>query len=115
MRKKEIHTNVPLHFLNEDAVTKTGAAINHHVNEINIACLPANLPEFIELDLAALVAGDTLHLSDVKLPKGVTSTELAKGEEHDQAVVGVITPKVVKDEDDDTAADATDTEEASAE
>jgi len=109
--KKELHTNVPLHFLNEDVVAKTGAAIAHHVNEINIACLPANLPEFIEVDLAALVAGDTLHLSDVKLPKGVTSTELTKGEEHDQAVVSAITPKVVKD-DADTAAD---TEEASAE
>lgn len=112
--KKELHTNVPLHFLNEEVVAKTGAAINHHVNEINITCLPANLPEFIEVDLAALVTGDTLHLTDVKLPKGVTSTELAKGEEHNQAVVSAITPKVVKDDDDaDDAAAAT--EEASAE
>lgn len=111
--KKELHTNVPLHFLNEEVVAKTGAAINHHVNEINITCLPANLPEFIEVDLAALVTGDTLHLTDVKLPKGVTSTELAKGEEHNQAVVSAITPKVVKDDDADDAAAAT--EEASAE
>jgi len=110
--KQELQTNVPLHFLNEEVVAKTGAAINHHVNEINITCLPGNLPEFIEVDLAALVAGDTLHLSDVKLPKGVTSSELVKGEEHDQAVVSAVTPKAVKDEDD--SADAT-AEEASAE
>jgi len=110
--KKEIHTNVPLHFLNEEVVTKTGAVIAHHINEINVACLPNNLPEFIELDIAGLVAGDTLHLSDVKLPKGVTSIELAKGEEHDHAVVSANTPKGASAA--DTDADA-ETEEASAE
>ena len=61
--------------------------IAHHVTEIAITCLPKDLPEFIEVDLADLELGQTLHLSDVKLPKGVTSDELAKGESHDQAVV----------------------------
>jgi large subunit ribosomal protein L25 len=100
---KEIHTNVPLHFLNEDIVSKTGATLAHHVNEINIACLPANLPEFIEVDLADLVTGSTLHLSDIKLPKNVTSTELTKGEGHDQAVVSANAPKGNSESDDDDA------------
>ena len=51
----------------------------HHVNEIAVTCLPADIPEFIEVDAANLEVGQTLHLSDIALPKGVTSDELAKG------------------------------------
>lgn len=83
---KAVHTNVPVHFLNEEAVAKKGASVAHHVNEIEVSCLPADLPEFIEVDLADVEVGQTVHLSDVKLPKGVESVELAKGESHDQAV-----------------------------
>ncbi|WDD97725.1 50S ribosomal protein L25/general stress protein Ctc [Thalassomonas actiniarum] len=91
--KKAVHTNVPVHFINEENVSKAGATIAHHVTEIAISCLPANLPEFIEVDLADLEVGQTLHLSDVKFPEGVTSDELAKGESHDQAVVTANAPK----------------------
>jgi large subunit ribosomal protein L25 len=84
---KKVHTNVPVHFVNEDVVTKSGATIAHHISEIEVTCLPANLPEFIEVDVAAMEVGQTLHLSDLTLPEGVTSVELAKGEDHDQAVV----------------------------
>jgi len=105
--KKEIHTNVPLHFLNEEVVTKTGASVAHHVSEIAITCLPANLPEFIEVDIASLEAGHTIHLSDIKLPKGVVSVELVKGEEHDQAVVTANTPKGVSENDESEESEET--------
>ncbi|QBG37570.1 50S ribosomal protein L25/general stress protein Ctc [Litorilituus sediminis] len=91
--KHAVHANVPVHFLNEDVAAKTGAKIAHHINEIAVTCLPKDLPEFIEVDLADLELGQTLHLSDVKLPAGVTSDELAKGESHDQAVVTANAPK----------------------
>ena len=71
-----ITTNVPVHFVNEEAVTKKGGIVAHHTNEIAISCLPGKLPEFIELDVANLEVGQTLHLSDIKLPEGVTSVEL---------------------------------------
>jgi len=109
--KKEIHTNVPLHFLNEEVVAKTGASVAHHVSEIAITCLPANLPEFIEVDIASLEAGHTIHLSDIKLPKGVVSVELVKGEEHDQAVVTANTPKGVSDSENDESEESEETAE----
>jgi len=91
--KHAVHANAPIHFINEDIAAKTGANISHHINEIAIHCLPKDLPEFIEVDLANLELGQTLHLSDVILPKGVASDELAKGEEHDLAVVTANAPK----------------------
>jgi large subunit ribosomal protein L25 len=102
--KHDLHANVPVHFINEEKVVKSGAIIAHHVTEIAITCLPKDLPEFIEVDLADLEVGQTLHLSDVTLPEGVTSDELAKGESHDQAVVSANAPKAQKDEDDEAPA-----------
>ena len=90
-----IHTTVPVHFLNEDtnAAIKAGGEISHNMSTIEVACLPANLPQFIEIDVAALEVDHTIHLSDVVLPEGVTSVQLGKGEGHDQAVVTIHTPK----------------------
>lgn len=85
-----IRVRVPLHFLNQEtspAGKAGGVVITHEVNEVEVSCLPGNLPEFIEVDLASLKAGDTLHLSDIKLPAGVTIPELKLGKEHDVAVV----------------------------
>ena len=89
---EDVHTNVPLHFVNEEesAAVKAGGIAEHHVTEIEVTCLPKNLPEFIEVDMAAVEMGQTLHLSDLTLPAGVTSVELAKNDEaHDLAVVTV--------------------------
>jgi large subunit ribosomal protein L25 len=108
--KHAIHTNAPIHFLNEENVVKLGASVAHHVTEIAISCLPKDLPEFVEIDLADLEVGQTLHLSDIKLPKGVTSDELAKGEAHDQAVVTANAPKAKGNDDEEAAS-----EEAAAE
>lgn len=72
---QRITTKVPLHFLNVEsspAVKLSGAVVTHPVTEVEIACLPGNLPLAIEVDLSGLVAGGVLHASDLKLPKGVT-------------------------------------------
>lgn len=107
-----VHVNAPVHFINEEAAEKKGGKIAHHVNEIAVTCLPADIPEFIEVDVANLEVGQTLHLSDVALPKGVTSDELAKGESHDQAVASLNAPKGSSDDDSEEEAAP---EEASAE
>ena len=101
-----VHTNVPVHFINEEAVAKKGATVAHHISEIAVTCLPGNLPEFIEVDLADLEVGQTLHLSDVKFPEGVTSDELAKGESHDQAVATANAPKGKAEDDSEEEAAA---------
>jgi large subunit ribosomal protein L25 len=85
-----IRVAVPLHFLNVEkspAGKTAGVAVTHELNEIQISCLPKDLPEFIEIDLAELKAGDTIHLSEVKLPAGVEVPELKLGADHDVAVV----------------------------
>lgn len=83
---------VPLHFINQDTcvgVKVGGGEITHYTSEVEIACLPADLPEFIEVDMLALDVGKTLHLSDLKLPKGVEIPALALGHDHDQPVANV--------------------------
>ena len=98
-----VHAKTAIHFINEDEAAKSGANIAHHMTEIAITCLPKDLPEFITIDLAGLKLGQTLHLSDVTFPAGVTSDELAKGEEHDLAVVSAKAPKAAKVVDDEEA------------
>jgi large subunit ribosomal protein L25 len=85
-----IRVSVPLHFLNEDKSPAGKAAdvvVTHELNEVQISCLPRNLPEFIEVDLAQLSLGETIHLSEITLPTGVEIPELKLGKEHDVAVV----------------------------
>ncbi|MGN6083226.1 50S ribosomal protein L25/general stress protein Ctc [Trinickia sp.] len=72
---KKLHTKVPVHFMNQEtnpAVKTGGAIISHVVTEVEIECLPADLPEFVELDLAKIEAGQSLHAKDIALPKGVS-------------------------------------------
>lgn len=85
-----IRVSVPLHFLNQEtspAGKTSGVVIMHELNEIEVSCLPKNLPEFIEVDLAKIKEGDIIHLSEVVLPKGVEIPALKFGKEHDIAVV----------------------------
>ena len=85
-----IRVRVPLHFLNQEASPAgkaSGVVITHELNEVEISCLPKNLPESIEIDLSGLAIGDIVHLSDLKLPEGVEIPELRFGKEHDHAVV----------------------------
>ena len=72
--KKKLHTKVPLHFMNQEtnpAVKLSSAVISHVINELEIECLPSALPEFIEVDLAKLEAGQSVHAKDIPLPAGV--------------------------------------------
>lgn len=85
-----LKASVPLHFLNQEGSPAGKAAdvvVLHELNEVSVSCLPADLPEFIEIDLAKLAVGDIVHLSDLTLPKGVELPELKLGKEHDVAVV----------------------------
>ncbi|MHA4976310.1 50S ribosomal protein L25/general stress protein Ctc [Pseudomonas extremorientalis] len=83
---------VPVHFVGEEAPVKKGGEISHVVNEIEVTCLPKDLPEFIEVDLANAEIGDIIHLSDLKAPKGVEFVALAHGD--DKAVANVHAPRV---------------------
>ncbi|QEL63887.1 large subunit ribosomal protein L25 [Oryzomicrobium terrae] len=72
--KQKLHTKVPFHFVNADlapGVKLSGGIVSHVMNEVEVECLPADLPEFIEVDLKDLNAGHSIHVSDLKLPKGV--------------------------------------------
>jgi large subunit ribosomal protein L25 len=98
-RVDETHTitmRVPLHFLNQEkcvGVRLEGGAVSHSLSEIEVRCLPQNLPEFIEVDVADLHVGDMIHISQLTLPAGVESVELSHGEGHDHAVVSVHLPR----------------------
>jgi len=109
-KDKKIHMKVPLHFLNAEiapGVKLGGGIISHVLNELEIACLPADLPEFIEVDLANLELGHSVHVSDIKLPKGV---ELAGHHHAGDAVATVQVPRGAVE-----AAATAATEEAAAE
>ncbi|PYE35364.1 LSU ribosomal protein L25P [Idiomarina fontislapidosi] len=102
----KLHTNLPLHFLNEETakgVKEEGGVVVHHVNDVEIMVLPKDLPEYLEVDIANLSVGDTIHLTDLNLPEGVELVELTKGEDHDQAVVSITAPRVEKEETDEEA------------
>ncbi|HUA80586.1 MAG TPA: 50S ribosomal protein L25/general stress protein Ctc [Dyella sp.] len=89
-----IRVNVPIHFLNQEksAAGKTaGVVVSHNMTEVEVSCLPKDLPEFIELDLSDLKPGDIIHLSQLKLPANVDIPALHLGADHDVAVVSAVT------------------------
>ncbi|MCP1313822.1 MULTISPECIES: 50S ribosomal protein L25/general stress protein Ctc [unclassified Halomonas] len=96
----EITMNVPLHVTGEEkcvGIKDQGGELHVMANEVAISCLPKDLPDFLEVDIASVELGTTLHLSDLTLPKGVSSVDLSHGEEHDHAVLS-ITKVQVRDE-----------------
>ena len=98
--KKEMHVNIPLHFINEDiapGVKTEGGAISHVMSEVEIVCLPKNIPEFIDVDLSELHIGEIVHLSDLKMPAGVEVLALKQGEEYDSAVATIHARKVAEE------------------
>ena len=101
---RKIHMKVPLHFVNEaqsPAVKSEGAIISHVMTELNIACLPKDLPEFIEIDLSELDTAHSLHVSGVKLPPGVSVVSHRTG---DPVVATAVVPKAAA-ETEETAAE----------
>jgi large subunit ribosomal protein L25 len=106
---KKMHMKVPFHFKNADicpGVKISSGIVSHVMNEVNIACLPADLPEFIEVDLATLAAGHSLHLSQVSMPKGVTLVHQVGKE--DPPVATIIIPRAVASEEATAATAAAD-------
>ncbi|GGD11671.1 50S ribosomal protein L25/general stress protein Ctc [Halopseudomonas salina] len=97
----EVTVLVPLHFLNEKScvgVKQGGGIISHTMTEVEVHCLPKDLPEFIEVDMAEVELNGIVHLTDLKLPKGVSLTALAQGADHDLPVANVHAPRVAVDD-----------------
>lgn len=97
---EKIHMEVPLHFIGQDVapgVKIDGGVVTHLMNEVDITCLPKDLPEFLTVDMSTLRINESVHLTDVKLPEGVAITSLAHG--GDNLAVAAITPvRVVEEE-----------------
>lgn len=109
---KVLTMSLPIHFIGEEecAGVKTGGVISHLMNDVEVSCLPKDLPGSIELDLTHLGLNESLHLSDIELPEGVHITALMHDEshEHDHAVVSVVTRRVgIEPTEEDTAVDVT--------
>ena len=101
-----VRVNVPLHFLNQEtspAAKTSGVVISHNLTEVEVSCLPKDLPEFIELDLGKLKEGDIIRLSQLTLPADVEIPALALGEDHDIAVVTVMFVQEEVDEEPEAA------------
>ena len=99
---EEIKMNVPLHFLGEEASpgVKEGGSISKLINDVEISCLPKNLPEYLEVDVSKLELDEMLHLSDINLPEGVEIIGLVAGDENDQGIVSVQIMKAAPIEED---------------
>ncbi|MCX2975027.1 50S ribosomal protein L25/general stress protein Ctc [Halieaceae bacterium IMCC8485] len=103
--KVVIKVNVPIHFLNEEdcaGVKMEGGMIQHQATDIEVSCLPSDIPEYIEVDMLEVITGQIIHLSEVTLPEGVISVALSLGEDHDLAIASVVAPKGTSDEDEET-------------
>jgi len=91
---EKIHVKVPFHFINEDVapgVKLGGGLVGHILTEADVSCLPKDLPEFIEVDLANLEVGHSIHLSEIQVPAGVEFVQLAHG--NDAAVASIAKPR----------------------
>ena len=96
---QKLTAHVPLHFLNQETsvgVKQQGGEVSHILAEVEVSCLPKDLPEFIEVDMAKVEVGQIVHLADLKLPKGVELVALAHG--NDLAVANIHASRVAKDE-----------------
>lgn len=111
-----IRVHVPLHFINEETcvgVKTGGGMVSHQMVEVEVECLPRNLPEFIPVDVAALKVGDSLHLSELPLPEGVSIVALSHGPDHDLPVVSILKPRGTAAEEEGEAGEGGEEGEAS--
>ena len=98
--KEKLHVKVPFHFINEETapgVKLEGGIVSHIMTEVDIACLPKDLPQYIEVDLGALNMGESIHLSQIQIAEGIELTPLTHG--NDAAVTSITKPKVVVETD----------------
>jgi large subunit ribosomal protein L25 len=97
-KDRKIHMKVPLHFVNAEVspgVKEQGGVVNHVLNELHVTCLPDDLPEYIEVDLANLAVGKSVHVRDLKLAKGV---EFALHKDENPVVATVVVPALITEE-----------------
>ncbi|MBQ0724435.1 MAG: 50S ribosomal protein L25/general stress protein Ctc [Cycloclasticus sp.] len=89
--KEKLKVHVPLHFIGEEIApgVKQGGVVTHDMVDLEIECLPKDLPEYIEVDISSLEIGDSLHLSNIVVPKGLQIMALSQGAEHDAQVVAI--------------------------
>jgi large subunit ribosomal protein L25 len=95
-----LKVHVPLHFINEQTSVggKKGGIVAHAMIDVEVTCLPAALPDYIEVDLKGLDIGESAHLSDIILPPGVEIVALSQGPEHDHPVASMMASKASKDD-----------------
>ncbi len=99
---QKLHVTIPLHFIGADEApgVKEGGVFSRNVVEVEVVCLPKDIPEYLEVDVSALEIGDSRHLTDIKLPEGVELLALAHGDEHehDISVAAIHHARVVEEE-----------------
>jgi large subunit ribosomal protein L25 len=106
LKDKKLHMKVPLHFANGEkspGVKDQGGVVSHVLNELDITCFPDDLPEFVEVDLGNLSVGNSVHVRDLTLPKGV---ELALKKDENPVVATVVVPQLITEEEEAAAAAA---------
>lgn len=125
--KQAMTMTVQLHFIGDDVApgVKAGGKLTHLMSDVEISCLPKDLPEYIEVDTSSLELDGSIHLSELVLPKGVTLTALAHTQDeeleegarsaYDQAVVSIHTPRAAAEVDEDEATEEAGEEEATEE
>ena len=99
-KKKPIHVVVPIHVLNAEecvGVKMDGGMMTQLVTEIEVVCLPKDLPEYLEIDATEVHLGDIVHLSEIKVPKGVEIVALTHGEDHDTGILSVVKTRAVEE------------------
>ena len=105
----KIRVHVPLHFKGEDiapGVKLRGGIVNHLMKHVDVTCLAKDLPEYIEVDVSPLNVGESIHLSDLKLPSGAVIPGLVAGSEHDLPVVAIVLPRAVVETEEAPAVEA---------
>ncbi len=107
--KEKLTMRVPLHFIHEDkciGVKEGGGVVSHVMTDLEISCLPKDLPEYIEVDLADVNVGEGIHLADLKLPEGTEIAALMHGGDASRTVATVHIPKVVVEIEDELVDEA---------
>ena len=110
VKGQKINMNVPLHFAGREEApgTKAGGVLSTLVTDIEIVCLPSQLPEYLEVDVSGMEIGDLFRLSDIKLPEGVIIFDLDMEDAHDRTIVNMQPPTVEEVDEDAAEVDAAD-------
>lgn len=114
---EKLTMRVPIHFLNEEkciGVKQSGGIVSHIMTELEVTCLPKDLPEYIEVDVLNLDVGDSIHVEELQLPEGVVSYAMEHGGDGSAPVVAVNMPRVVIEEEEEAEAEAEAAEEEAA-